>query len=144
MVNIATAAMAIKIQDRGQLKVGQVIHSADVWIDATIHRDVSLSTDIITHIKLGTTGILRRVWLLENIALAMAIVIETTQREVCSASVRAQYSGQHIRNISSTIQWVVREVRHSNSLSTSVFMVSIFLFVIISFTFNFIVSVLSS
>ena len=47
----------------------------------------------ITHIKLGTTGSLRRVWLLENIALAMAIVIETTQREVCSASARAQHNG---------------------------------------------------
>ena len=32
-------------------------------------------------------------WLLENIALAMAIVIETTQREVCSASARAQHNG---------------------------------------------------
>ena len=32
-------------------------------------------------------------WQLENIALAMAIVIETTQREVCSASVRAQHNG---------------------------------------------------
>ena len=49
----------------------------------------------ITHIKLGTTGIMRRavLWQLENIALAMAIVIETTQREVCSASARAQHNG---------------------------------------------------
>ena len=63
---------------------------------------------------------------MENIALAMAIVIETTQREVCSASVRAQYNGLLGRG--GTIVVIISE--GSISLSTSVFMIalSVYLF----------------
>ena len=66
-----------------------MIYSADVWIEAT-HRDVC-SEPVRALIRLLKFKLV--LWLLENIALAMAIVIETTQREVCSASAGTQYNG---------------------------------------------------